>query len=172
MIQMQSRLDVADNTGAKSVMCIKVLGGSKRRYASIGDIIVLCAAVLWALNTNLQKPLLVRYSAEQLALVMIAIGSGGLSVISLPAVLTFDWATLHWTYYLAAIVSGALSIGIANMIWSRGVQRLGPGRTSNFNNLVPVLAFIISYFTLDEKLLPIQFVGAAITVVGVWVARR
>ena len=39
MIQMQSRLDVADNTGAKSVMCIKVLGGSKRRYAGIGDVI-------------------------------------------------------------------------------------------------------------------------------------
>jgi len=39
MIQMQSRLEVADNTGARSVMCIKVLGGSKRRYASIGDII-------------------------------------------------------------------------------------------------------------------------------------
>jgi large subunit ribosomal protein L14 len=39
MIQMQSRLDVADNTGAKSVMCIKVLGGSKRRYARIGDVI-------------------------------------------------------------------------------------------------------------------------------------
>jgi large subunit ribosomal protein L14 len=39
MIQTQSRLDVADNTGAKSVMCIKVLGGSKRRYASVGDII-------------------------------------------------------------------------------------------------------------------------------------
>lgn len=40
MIQMQTRLDVADNTGAKEVMCIKVLGGSKRRYANIGDIIV------------------------------------------------------------------------------------------------------------------------------------
>jgi len=39
MIQMQSRLDVADNTGARSVMCIKVLGGSKRRYATVGDII-------------------------------------------------------------------------------------------------------------------------------------
>ena len=39
MIQMQSRLEVADNTGARSIMCIKVLGGSKRRYASIGDII-------------------------------------------------------------------------------------------------------------------------------------
>jgi len=36
---MQTLLDVADNTGARSVMCIKVLGGSKRRYASIGDVI-------------------------------------------------------------------------------------------------------------------------------------
>ncbi len=40
MIQMQSRLEVADNSGAKSVMCIKVLGGTRRRYASVGDIIV------------------------------------------------------------------------------------------------------------------------------------
>ncbi len=39
MIQMQTVLDVADNTGARSVMCIKVLGGSKRRYASVGDIV-------------------------------------------------------------------------------------------------------------------------------------
>ncbi len=40
MIQMQTRLRVADNTGAKDVQCIKVLGGSKRRYASIGDVVV------------------------------------------------------------------------------------------------------------------------------------
>lgn len=40
MIQSFSRLNVADNTGAKEIMCIKVLGGSKRRYASIGDVIV------------------------------------------------------------------------------------------------------------------------------------
>lgn len=40
MIQMQTRLRVADNSGAKEVMCIKVLGGSHRRYASLGDIIV------------------------------------------------------------------------------------------------------------------------------------
>ena len=40
MIQTESRLEVADNTGAKSVLCIKVLGGSKRRYATVGDVIV------------------------------------------------------------------------------------------------------------------------------------
>ncbi|MEZ0393023.1 MAG: 50S ribosomal protein L14 [Pseudobdellovibrionaceae bacterium] len=40
MIQMQSRMNVADNSGAKEVMCIKVLGGSKKRYAQIGDIVI------------------------------------------------------------------------------------------------------------------------------------
>ena len=40
MIQMQTNLDVADNSGARRVQCIKVLGGSKRRFASVGDIIV------------------------------------------------------------------------------------------------------------------------------------
>ena len=40
MIQMQSVLDVADNSGAKKLLCIKVLGGSKRKYASVGDVIV------------------------------------------------------------------------------------------------------------------------------------
>jgi len=40
MLQQESRLKVADNTGAKEVLCIKVLGGSKRRYATVGDIII------------------------------------------------------------------------------------------------------------------------------------
>jgi len=40
MIQTESRLNIADNSGARKVLCIRVLGGSKRRYASVGDIIV------------------------------------------------------------------------------------------------------------------------------------
>jgi len=40
MIQMQTKLKVADNSGAKEVMCVKVLGGSKKRYAAVGDVIV------------------------------------------------------------------------------------------------------------------------------------
>ncbi len=50
MIQLHTMLDVADNTGAKRAMCIMVLGGSKRRYASVGDVIV--AAVKKALPTG------------------------------------------------------------------------------------------------------------------------
>jgi large subunit ribosomal protein L14 len=54
MIQMQTILDVADNSGAKKLFCIKVLGGSKRKYASVGDIIV--ASVREALpNSKVKK---------------------------------------------------------------------------------------------------------------------
>src|SRR5687768_9886544 len=45
MIQMQSNLDVADNSGAKRVMCIKVLGGAGRRYAHVGDTVVVSVKV-------------------------------------------------------------------------------------------------------------------------------
>ena len=54
MIQMQTKLDVADNTGAKVVKCIHVLGGSKRRYAQLGDIIV--CSVKKALPSSDIKP--------------------------------------------------------------------------------------------------------------------
>ncbi len=54
MIQMQTKLDVADNTGAKVVQCIHVLGGSKRRYAHLGDIIV--CSVKKALPSSEIKP--------------------------------------------------------------------------------------------------------------------
>src|SRR5689334_6455756 len=54
MIQMQTRLGVADNSGAKEVMCIKVIGGSKRRWASTGDVIIV--SIKDAIPTSKVKP--------------------------------------------------------------------------------------------------------------------
>lgn len=59
MIQMQSRLAVADNTGAKEVMCIKVLGGSRRRFAGLGDIIV-CSVKSVIPGSEVKKKSIVR----------------------------------------------------------------------------------------------------------------
>ncbi len=55
MIQVQTELMVADNTGAKRVECIKVLGGSKRRYASVGDLIVISVKDAIPLPTRFEK---------------------------------------------------------------------------------------------------------------------
>jgi len=153
-----------------------IIGSGKKlefgRAELFGDLISLAAAFLWGLNTNLQKPLLSHYATLQISLVMILVGAVVLGVIAIPAALALDWGSVHWTYYAAAIVSGALSIAIANMFWSFGVKRLGPRKTGNFSNLVPVLALVIAYFTLHEELFLVQFVGAAVTLAGVWVARR
>ena len=68
MVQMQTKLTVADNSGAKLVQCIKVLGGSHRRYAGIGDIVVV--AVKEAIPTStikegsVEKAVIVRVSKE------------------------------------------------------------------------------------------------------------
>ena len=59
MIQMESMLTVADNSGAKRVKCIKVMGGSKRRYAGLGDVII-CAVQEATPNSNVKKGDVVR----------------------------------------------------------------------------------------------------------------
>jgi large subunit ribosomal protein L14 len=59
MIQMQTRLVVADNTGAKELMCFKVLGGSRRRFAGIGDIIV-CSVKSVIAGSDFKKGAIVR----------------------------------------------------------------------------------------------------------------
>lgn len=59
MIQMQTRLNVADNTGAKEVMCVKVLGGSRRRFAGLGDVIV-CSVKSVIPGSDVKKKAVVR----------------------------------------------------------------------------------------------------------------
>lgn len=59
MIQMQTRLDVADNTGAKELMCIKVLGGSRKRWARIGDVVV-CSVKSVIAGSDFKKGAVVR----------------------------------------------------------------------------------------------------------------
>jgi large subunit ribosomal protein L14 len=63
VIQQESRLKVADNTGAKEILCIRVLGGSSRRYAGIGDIIV--ATVKDAIRGDVVKAVVVRTVKER-----------------------------------------------------------------------------------------------------------
>ncbi len=142
------------------------------RTSVAGDLICVVAAFLWALSTNLQKPLLIRNSPQQVSLVMVAVGSAGLSLIALPDAFTMSWSAVHWSFYVAAVVSGAASIGIANLFWSYGVQRLGPGRTGMFGNLTPALALVLSWAALREELSAVQVAGAAVTLAGIWYARR
>ena len=153
-----------------------ILGSGKRIElgggALIGDCICLAAAIFWSLQTNLQKPVLSDYPITQLALIMTIVGALGLSIFSLPYVITHDIFKVNFSYYLSAVVSGVFAIAISNLLWSYSIKKIGAGRTSNYQNLVPILAIVISYFTLHEKILSIQIIGALVTVLGVYLAKR
>jgi drug/metabolite transporter (DMT)-like permease len=153
-----------------------IFGSGKRLSmggtALYGDLITIGAAALWGLNNNLQKPLLARYPTLQVTYVMITIGAIGLALVAVPSTLAKEWSSSHWIPLAVAALSGAISIGIANLFWSMGVKYLGPGRTAIFNNLIPILAFLVSAFTLNEDVTAMHFVGAAVTIAGVWYARH
>jgi drug/metabolite transporter (DMT)-like permease len=140
--------------------------------ALLGDVLSLVAALLWALSTTLQKNFLKSYSAMQLSVMLVSVGAIVLTIAAIPSAITIRWGEVGTGYYAAAVGSGALSIGASTVLWAVGIKKLGPRRTANFNNLVPVLAFIFAYIALGEKMYPLQILGAAITLVGVWLARR
>jgi drug/metabolite transporter (DMT)-like permease len=154
-----------------------IITGSGRTIAlgsqgMIGDLVSLIAAMLWALNTNFQKPLLRTYSTMQLSVVMVAVGAVVHTLLALPDALTIARRTVNSAHLFAGVISGVLSIGVAHILWSHGVKRLGPSRTANMSNLTPVLAFLISYATLDEHVSWLHLVGGAMTLFGVWMVRR
>lgn len=157
------------------IVLIVVGTGSDLKFggdALLGDVLSVLAALLWALSTTLQKNLLKEYSATQLSVILVSVGAVFLTLVAIPAGIDLRWGEVGTVYYAAAITSGALSIGASTVLWAVGIKNLGPRKTANFNNLVPVLAFIFAYFALGEKMYPLQILGAGITLVGVYLARR
>jgi drug/metabolite transporter (DMT)-like permease len=155
---------------------VLIIVGSGRRLefgnlSLLGDALCLTASFLWALNTNLQKPLVGRHQPDQVALVMVSVGAIGLSTLAVPSLLQESWELLRWTHILAAVISAVFSIVLGNVIWLVGVKRLGPGATANIGNLIPVVALLISIFVLGEKFDSLQIVGSTITLAGIWIAR-
>jgi drug/metabolite transporter (DMT)-like permease len=156
---------------------VLIVAGSGKKFhlggnEIVGDLLCLAAAFFWATNTNLQKPLLGRYAPMQMTLIMVTVGAVGLSLVAAPWVMTMDRQPVDLSHYAAMIWSGLFSIAVGNILWSTGVQHLGPGKTGSYGNLIPVMALAISYVWLGEELTVLQLTGAAVTVLGVWYARR
>ena len=157
------------------IIMIIIGSGKKLEFGSdavYGDLLSLAGAMMWGLFTNLLKPLLIRYSAMQVSVITVGVGAVGLTIGAIPAGLTLAWSSVDPVFYVVPLVSASFSIAIANVLWANAVKIIGPSRAANYNNLIPVIAFIAAYLTLHEQVLLIQVFGAAITIAGVWIARR
>lgn len=148
-------------------------GGSAATAGSIaGDLLVLGSGMAWALYTVLGKPLLDEHSPLKLTGVTMAAGTIGLTAVGWPGLMAQDWSSISgraWSLYVFATLGGLV---VAYTIWYTAVQRLGGTRTAIFSNLVPVVALILGWSVLGERLSAVQTAGAALALGGVWLTRR
>lgn len=137
----------------------------------LGNVITLLAAICWATFTILSRRYLRIYSPLQYSAFMSLIGLIGLLIIGLPFMLKLDWSGISIVGYGGILYSGALSIGLAYIIWNNGVKKIGAVRTAAYQNLVPVLGLIFGLILLGEELTLLQYIGAGSVITGIVLAR-
>lgn len=157
-------------------MALVVLGsGEKLEFGPrlFGDLLAVATVILWALYTVLSQGLLKRYSSVKLNALTMPWGAALLLLAATPAISRTapSFPTVPSMVWIILAASGIFAISISYIIWYKGIQKLGATRTSVYANLVPVLAAIISYFVLGERLDWQFWLGMALVLAGVSLAR-
>ncbi len=137
-----------------------------------GDVIIVLAAITWAVYTIRSKRFLQNYTPLQFSGVMTTVGAVFLTGLMFISPGTTEWSAVSLPAYGGMVYSGALSIGLAYLIWNNGIVEVGPVKTSVYQNLVPVLGLIFGIVLLNESLMPIQYAGSAVVVLGIVITRR
>ena len=137
----------------------------------LGNIITLIAAVCWATYTILSRKYLAIYSPIQYSAFMSVVGLIALLIVGLPFLVKLDWSNISYIGYGGIFYSGALSVGLAYIIWNNGVKKIGAVRTAAYQNLVPVLGLIFGLVLLGEELSVLQYIGAGLVITGIVLAR-
>ncbi|SOD03424.1 Permease of the drug/metabolite transporter (DMT) superfamily [bacterium JGI 053] len=143
--------------------------GSPREVA--GDLILICAAAAWAAYTVSARPVVRKYGAIRTTAWTMWVGAVGLVLLGTPALLRQDWGRVTALDWASVVFSALFAIGLAYLIWYRGVERIGNTRTAIFSNLSPVVAVVAAAVLLHEKPSHWALVGAALTLGGVMIVR-
>jgi drug/metabolite transporter (DMT)-like permease len=156
------------------ISVVVMLGGSADDGAAslLGDGLMLGASVAWAIYTVGSRNLVGKYGAVQFTAWTLCIGAVSLLVIGVPDLLRTDLAAVSVDGWIGVVYSGALSIGIAYLIWYYSVRQIGNTRTAAFSNLVPVVALGAAWFQLGEVPTVGQVFGTAVIIGGITLAQR
>jgi drug/metabolite transporter (DMT)-like permease len=159
-----------------SIAGVALVSGSSLRLEGvdtlIGDLILVGAAAVWAAYTTGAKPLIGVYGPLRTTAYTLWVGSVGLVLVGIPALVRQDWGAVSGWAWGELLFSSVLSIGVAYLLWYRGVQRLGGPRTAVFSNLTPVVALLAGALWLGERLTPASVLGASMVVGGILLVRR
>jgi drug/metabolite transporter (DMT)-like permease len=138
----------------------------------LGDGLMLAASLAWALYTVGSRSLVDKYGPVHFTAWTLGIGAVALFAIGLPDVLRTDLRAVSAGAWVGVAYAGALSIGLAYLIWYYSVQQIGNTRTAAFSNLVPVVALVAAWLQLGEVPRAGQVLGAGIIIGGISLAQR
>lgn len=154
-------------------MVILITGGSQEvGKARLGDLLVLGAALSWGAYTVFGRRMVKRRGALQMTAWTLWAGLPFIVLAGVPDLVRTDWSTVSLTAWLGVVYAGVFAIGIAYLLWYRGVRTIGQNRTSIYQNLVPVIALVSAWLWLAETPTTQQLAGAVVILAGVVVARR
>jgi drug/metabolite transporter (DMT)-like permease len=156
------------------IVLIVGLGSGGLSLASetlFGNVLTLLAAICWAINTIMSKPLLRHYSPLKLTAVGMLMSTPVLLLLSSGEIVQQRWSAISAQGWMGVVYSFLFANAIAYVLWNFSVQKAGNSRTAVFSNLVPVVAVVLSWLYLGEKLGMWQGIGALVTLTGVTLTR-
>ena len=137
-----------------------------------GDLLTLAAAFVFGSYTVLSKGFLNYYPPIQLTTMSMSVGGTTLVLVGLPWVVQLPFSEISAVAYGGALYNGLLSVGVSYIIWNYGLRQVGAVRTATYQNLVPVLGLILGFIILGEQLTAVQYIGSAVVIAGIVIARR
>lgn len=153
-----------------------VIGGQKEitleANTILGNVIMVAASAGWGIYTALSKPLLGKISPLGLTFFTMLVAPPVFWVLSIPYLGSVEWAALDFKIWGALIYSGALSTGLAYVLWNRAVKFVGASHTAGYGNLVPLVALFSGFFLLNEPLFVMQLIGGGMIIAGLLVMQQ
>jgi drug/metabolite transporter (DMT)-like permease len=154
-----------------------VIGGGAKgieigKESSLGDLLILGAAMLWAAYTTGSKPLLVRHSPVKVTTVSMLAGTLPLVLISMPQLASQDWQAVSPGGWAAVLYSALFSVAVGYVAWYTSVQRVGNARTAVYSNATPIVAILVGWLVLGDRLSLLQILGVAVVLLGIMLTRR
>jgi drug/metabolite transporter (DMT)-like permease len=136
-----------------------------------GDLLIVGAAITWSVYTVGSRGMVRKYGPLPVTAWTLWVGTVGLVILGLPSLVETPLERVSPLSWFAVAYSGILAIGLAYLLWYRGVQRIGNSRTAAYSNLTPIVAIGVAWLWLAEVPVPLQLAGAAIVLAGLWLAR-
>jgi drug/metabolite transporter (DMT)-like permease len=136
-----------------------------------GDLLMIGAAITWSAYSVGSRRMILKYGSLSVTAWTLWVGSLGLVILGAPSVLRAPLGQASHFAWFGVAYAGIMAIGLAYILWYRGVQRIGNSRTAAYSNLTPVVALAVAWVWLGEVPRPLQIAGAAVVLGGLSLAR-